>query len=274
MNNSETERLKKQIDQLKSTIDLLNKNLKESESLKSNFISNIMNEVYNPFSSILSMSENIIDLKDENINKAPDMAKIIYREAAQLDFHLQNIFSAATIEAGLETIENTNFNINEILISLHKKFALEIKNKNLIIKTNLKDNSEFVIYSDKQKLCLILTNLFSNSIKHSPENGQIEFYVILETEILKIQIKDQGEGIPTEKSKEIFDRFKRLDNTINSVSGGYGLGLSIVNAYVELLDGEIEIDNRKGTLMEISIPLVNSEVENEDEDLFSDEELF
>lgn len=274
MKISETERLKKQIEQLKSTIDQLNKNLKESESLKSNFISNIMNEVYNPFSSILSMSENIIDLKDENINKAPDLARIIYREAAQLDFHLQNIFSAATIEAGLETIENTNFNLNEILISLNKKFDLEIKNKNLEIHTNLTDNKDFMVYSDKHKLCLILTNLFSNAIKHSPTNGQLEFKMQIEDDNLLVQVKDQGKGIPSEKTKEIFDRFKRLDNTINSVSGGYGLGLSIVNAYLEILDGEIEINSINGTSVEIKIPLGSSKSEDEDEDLFSNEELF
>ena len=274
MELTEIERLKKQVEQLKSTIDLLNKNLKESESLKSNFISNIMNEVYNPFSSILSMSENIIDLKGENINKAPDLARIIYREAAQLDFHLQNIFSAATIEAGLETIEKTNFNLNEILTSLHKKFALDINNKNLNINTNITEKDDFTVYSDKQKLCLILTNLFSNSIKHSPENGQIEFYITQEGEILKIKVNDQGDGIPLEKSKEIFDRFKRLDNTINSVSGGYGLGLSIVNAYLEILDGEIEINNGEGTSIELRIPLVDSNSVDTDEDLFSNEELF
>lgn len=274
MEITEIDRLKKQVEQLKSTIDLLNKNLKESESMKSNFISNIMNEVYNPFSSILSMSENIMELKEKNISKAPDLARIIYREAAQLDFHLQNIFSAATIEAGLETIENTNFNLNEILVSLHKKFALDIKNKNLKINTNLTDNKEFIVYSDKHKLCLILTNLFSNSIKYSPDNGQIDFYVSLESNNIVIKVKDEGEGIPSEKSKEIFDRFKRLDNTVNSVSGGYGLGLSIVNAYLELLKGEIEISNSEGTSVEIIIPLRDSKSENDDEELFSDEELF
>ncbi len=76
-----------------------------------------------------------------------------------------------------------------------------------------------------------------------------------------------------DKASEIFDRFKRLDDTVNSVKGGHGLGLSIVNSYLELLDGEIDINNDMGTRIHLIIPLSKFE-DNEDDDLFSDEELF
>jgi len=270
-------RNQKEIAGLKDTIKDLNDKLKESEALKSNFISNIMNEVYNPFSSILSMAENIISLKEDNLETAKHMAGIIYQEAAQLDFHLQNIFTAATIEAGLESLNLSKVDIEKIVSNILSKLRYHIDSKdiNIVSKFDITDNPTLI--SDVKKLSLILLNIISNSIKNSPEDSEILCSYNQIGSNLNIVIQDSGTGISDSELNNIFDRFKRIDETINSVTGGTGLGLSVVKALTEILGGNINIISEGGTKVMLSIPCdhkVDSGESFEDGALFFDEEVF
>lgn len=277
MNDKELEKKQKEITELHDTITNLNFKLKESESLKSNFISNIMNEVYNPFSSIISMADNIISLEDDSLEKAKSMAEIIYREAAQLDFHLKNIFTAATIEAGLENLENSQVNIMDIHESILREFHFDISNKKIKITTNLTDGKEILFNTDLKKLKLIMFNLLSNALKSSQKFGEININYEFIEDRLNISISDQGKGMSKEELELIFDRFKRIDTTINSVTGGTGLGLSVVKALLEMLNGNIKITSDHGTKVLLCVPnQVINETDNsiEDDAIFFDEEEF
>ncbi|NOY49401.1 MAG: HAMP domain-containing histidine kinase [Chlorobi bacterium] len=272
MTESEIVELKKQIALLKKGNEVLNKKLKASEGLKTHFISNIMNEIYNPFTSILMMSENIINLDKEKLDQAYAMANLIHSEAAKLDFHLKNIFAAAMIEAGLDDVDCKSTDIQKLLDSVIRTFASSLKNKNIKIENTSINRNLAEVNTDKNKISLIFSNLISNAIKFSNDSGIIEVEIKEDNSNLTFTIKDSGPGITDNHKDEIFDRFERLDDTINSITGGNGLGLSIVKAYVELLNGTIEIKNTKGTKITIVIPVCTAE--EADDDLFDDEELF
>lgn len=272
MNDKELIKKKsKQIDDLQNIIIDLNDRLKESESMKSNFISNVMNEVYNPFSSIIYMADNILSLKADKLQKAIPMAEVIYSEAAKIDFHLQNIFTAATIEAGLEAPSKSRVHIGEIYKSVQKTLHFNISSKRLSINSNLVKDSGIEFITDSQKLTLILLNLLSNAIKFSPLDGIIEFNCELIENHLNITISDQGPGISDSDLELVFDRFKRVDDSINSITGGAGLGLSVVKALTEILNGNIKIRNDNGTCVHLVLPQLEI---SEDDELMSDEELF
>jgi signal transduction histidine kinase len=221
------------------------------------------------------MADNILSLDADKMQKAIPMAKIIHREAAQLDFQLQNIFAAASIEAGLEGYETSNVIINDVFSSVLKKFQYDITNKNLQVTSNISDNNIISFITDSKKLNLILLNLLSNSIKHSPEGSSIVCKFNLVDNYLNIIISDDGEGISEENLDMIFNRFSRIDTTINSVTGGTGLGLSVVKALIELLNGNMNIVSEQGTKVSITLPVSNADDDNfEDDEILFDEELF
>lgn len=257
----EVEKAKKEIDSLHNQLFVVNKKLEESESMKSHFISNVTNEIMNPFASIIALSENILSVKKENWKKVISMVSLIYSEAYNLDFQLRNIFVAAKIEAGEIYPQISNVEIKQIVNSVSQSFKYIIKKKKLKIEISFDDaysgeDNMFYFKTDPEKLKLILSNLMSNAVNFSHDEGKIIIHSKKEDDKLVILVRDYGTGISEQNQKIIFDRFKRLDSGINSINRGHGLGLSINKALLDTLDGDIKINSQpdKGATFTISIP--------------------
>ena len=252
--------LKKDNEELVKNLYDVNEKLRDSERLKGHFISNITNEIVNPFTSVLALSENIKQLKEGEISKAHHMAELIFDEASHLDFQLKNIFAAALVEAGKDEINYSAIVLNELIDHVSRYFKPMLYKKRIELWVNCTSNpatdQSIVFTSDRDKMELILKNLISNSIKYSPEDSVIEISYSLMSGDLQLEVSDQGKGINPEDQKIIFDRFKQLDEKINSINTGHGLGLSIVQAYADMLGGKVGFNNNieKGTSVMVFIP--------------------
>lgn len=247
----------KKLEKLTAELKEVNKKLTESEALKSHFISNITNEIVNPFTSIVILSKNILSIKKGDWEKVIRMASLIYTEAFNLDFQLKNIFAAAEIEAGELFIDVSNITIDTLIEAVMESFITESQKKKLtfeFIKIG-NDTNEAYFKTDSEKLRLILSNLIENAIKYS-KNNKIIIRREVNERVLTVTVQDFGIGISENNQKIIFDRFKRLDSGINSINRGHGLGLSINKALLDFLNGEIKIESKKnvGTTFTITIP--------------------
>jgi len=273
-----------ELQELNRELRVVNKKLEESESLKSHFISNITNEIINPFTSILGLAKHILSVKKEDWKTVISMVALIHSEAFNLDFQLRNIFVAAKIEAGEIYPEILNVDIKTLIYNVLEAFKFEAKKKSLDI--NFEFNitpsigTTFYFKTDPEKIRLILSNLLSNAIKFSFEKQTIVIKTWLEYTTLKICVEDSGTGLTEDNQKKIFDRFKRLDSGINSINRGHGLGLSINKAILDLLKGDIEIQSEigKGSKFIIAIPEAISDIAGFSTDgnefLFDEEEIF
>jgi len=252
--------LKKENEELVRSLSEVNEKLHDSERLKGHFISNVTNEIVNPFTSVLALAENIKRLKEGDILKAHHMAELIFEEAFHLDFQFKNIFAAALIEAGKEQVKCSAINLNELNNQIIEYFQPLLDKKRIQLLTGFLNESvseePISFTSDREKLDLILKNLISNSIKYSPEDSVIELKYFLNTGELHMEVSDQGKGINPEDRKIIFDRFKQLDEKINSINTGHGLGLSIVQAYAEMLGGKVRLNDNfdRGINVMVFIP--------------------
>jgi signal transduction histidine kinase len=273
-----------ELQELNQELRIVNKKLEESESLKSHFISNITNEIINPFTSILGLAKHILSVKKEDWKTVISMVALIHSEAFNLDFQLRNIFVAAKFEAGEIYPEILNVDIKTLTNNMLEAFKFEAKKKNItlnfIFDIPTKEDDTFYFKTDPEKLKLILSNLLSNALKFSFEKQDIDLRVWLQDARLFISVKDNGSGISEENQKKIFDRFKRLDTGINSLNRGHGLGLSINKAILDLLDGNIDIESEigKGSKFTFSIPESNSDTKSFSTDgnefLFNEDEIF
>jgi signal transduction histidine kinase len=269
---------------LNSELKSVNKKLEDSEALKSHFISNITNEIVNPFASILGLSRNILTAKKEDWKTIISMVSLIHSEAFNLDFQFRNIFVAAKLEAGDLTPEILRVDINSLMEGVLESFRIEAKKKRVILAYEInydsKGDSPLYFKTDPEKLRLIISNLISNAIKFSSAGQAIELNVTMRESKLVIRVKDHGTGISQEDQKIIFDRFRRLDTGINSLNRGHGLGLSVNKALLDMLEGNISIDSEQGKGAEfvISVPEPSSESEgfsyNGTETFFDGGEIF
>lgn len=278
----EKEHYQKQVDELNTTIKELSTKLNESEALKTHFISNISNEMMNPFTSIMAISENILSVDKENWKKVIHMISLMHTEVFNLDFQLKNIFAAAKIEAGEIQPDVSLVNIDQLVQNLIKQFRHESKAKQLkvdYISNNSVSDTVLYFKTDAEKIQLVLSNLLSNAIKFSYCEGKITLTSHKEENSLTIKVKDEGQGISKSNEQIIYDRFKRLDNGINSLNRGHGLGLSIIKAICDILNGKIrfESDLGKGTTFILQIQEsdeASSGVSTDADEIFFKEDVF
>jgi signal transduction histidine kinase len=248
----------KQLQEINEELKVANVKLNESEALKSHFLSNVTNEMVNPFASILGLSKSIMEIKDTD--RAKSMAQLIYNEAFNLDFQLKNIFAAAKVEAGQTNVEINNVDINGVINSVIDTYKHKTEQKNLTVNFEYHVSEEvgdnFVFPTDAKMFKLIISNILSNGIKFSNNLSNIEIKTAVVDEELFVSIRDYGEGISHENLERIFDRFEKGNDEINSVNEGYGLGLSITKSYLDILGGRIDLSSEEGmgTLIIISIP--------------------
>jgi len=269
---------------LTEELKIVNKKLEESEALKSHFISNITNEIINPFTSILGLSRNILAVKKENWKKVISMVALIHSEAFNLDFQLRNIFLAAKIEAGEIYPEILNVDLKNLVKSIIDAFRIESKKKNINMEFQFEIKPDkgniFFFKTDPEKIKLALANLISNAIKFSYDDNKIIIRLWKTGDIVHMMVQDFGTGISEANQKIIFDRFKRLDSGINSLNRGHGLGLSINKAVIDLLQGKIDIKSEinKGAAFTLSIPEAKTNIAGFSADgnefLFDEEEVF
>jgi len=263
----------------------VSRKLSESESLKSHFISNISNEIVNPFTSILGLSKAILSVEKNDWKKVVSMVALIHSEAFNLDFQLKNIFVAAKIEAGEVAPNITKVNIRSLLQNVIESF--NIVSRKMGIHIDLQYNVDYgfgknlYFKTDSEKLKLIMSNLINNALKYSYKDSKVIIKISIEDDILHISVQDFGTGISEKNQKIIFERFKRLDSGINSINRGHGLGLSITKALLDVLDGDIMIDSKKGegSTFSISLPEAKNIIEGfsgEGNDIFfdDDDEIF
>jgi signal transduction histidine kinase len=271
----------KKLEKITKELKEVNSKLAESEALKSHFISNITNEIVNPFTSIVILSKNILSVKEGDWDKVKRMASLIHSEAFNLDFQLKNIFAAAEIEAGELYMEVSNVKVDLLIEALLESYVPETTKKQLsfdFIREKPEDEN-FVFKIDSEKLKLVLSNLVDNAIKFS-KNNKIIIKRWTENNTLYISVQDFGIGISENNQKIIFDRFKRLDSGINSLNRGHGLGLSINKALLDFLNGDIDIASKKngGTTFTVSIPEATDDAEASSADgnemLFDVDEVF
>jgi len=237
--------------------EALNDKLRQSESHKSNFLSNIKHEINNPLAAIMDLS-NRLEHDHLNQDAAAMAARTIYEKAFALDFQMKNILIAAEIEAGESSMHISCIDVARLIQDLLKSFNHRITVKKL--------QSEFVMpkgeqarrlyfNTDPSKLSCICANLLANAIEFNKEGGAVRIKAAKQNDQLTISVADNGIGISKQDGARIFQRFAQIDTGKKRRQQGYGLGLCITKALAEILGGKVvfSCSSGKGCIFTVSI---------------------
>lgn len=276
LRDNNVERLLKENEELHKKLEKVNDKLVKSEEYKSFFLSLVTNEIINPFTSILGLSKIITQLKDDEIEKARELAGMIYTEAYFLDFQLNNIFIAAHLEAGELNANPAKTDIVSLVENVITDLKIESDKRKIYLINKYDDDDSLKSFQiDPVILKTILLNLVNNAIKASKENGKVIIKTNVKENSLILEVQDFGKGIEKEKIDELFERFNRLDKTINSINTGSGIGLSVVKGLLDILHGQLEVESvpGEGSVFRVLIPGITSTecgFATDDDELFFD----
>ena len=218
--------------------------LRETDSFRKDFIGNLAHELKTPLFNIqgfiLSLLEGGID--DPEINR-----KFLSKAEKNIDRMtslLEDLDSISKIESGAMNIEMETVDIVELSSEIAENLDRKAKDANVQFK--IREEEEFNVLCDPNKIGQVLSNLLVNSINYGVENGKtvVRFYDMGDN--ILIEVADDGIGIDEEDLLRIYERFYRVDKSRSRHAGGSGLGLSIVKHIVEAHGGNLHVRSTLG----------------------------
>jgi signal transduction histidine kinase len=170
---------------------------------------------------------------------------------------MQNIISAlltlGQAEAGSMKVSKKTVNLSAVLGEIVELYQPSAEERKLILLGSIAPGLR--IEADRQLLARIFSNLLDNELKYVPSGGKILLTALARGNWIDIVVEDDGPGIPPEMRDKIFERFTRLDPS-RTLSGGAGLGLSLVKAFAQLLQGDVKVEQSSlgGAAFIVSLP--------------------
>ena len=212
---------------------------------KSQFLANMSHEIRTPINGIIGLYH--VLLKTELSYKQKDFLKNIGNSANSLLRIINDILDFSKIEAGKLTIDRTTFNLKKTVSNVIESVKFIVENKNIKIHLEYEKNLKDYFYGDSLRISQVLTNLLGNAVKFTSDYGDIYVTIIkVQNEKLRFTVKDTGIGLSQKEKKRLFSSFSQADSSTTRKYGGTGLGLAISKQLVELMDGEIWVESKKG----------------------------
>ena len=230
--------------------------LQQLETIRQDFVANVSHEFKTPLTSIRGYAETL--LTDEAKKKQREkFLKKIEKQTIHLENLVTDLLQLSRIERK-ETEDLSKMNPVPVIKKVLSEYTILATDKNLTLHQEIpRFEKKIKIKANEQLLQTILSNLLSNAIQYNRPQGEIWFRLQVTETYLRLEIEDNGMGIPEDQLERIFERFYRVEDARYLFPEGSGLGLSIVKHSVELLSGKIGVQSKEeqGSLFWLEIPL-------------------
>jgi signal transduction histidine kinase len=212
---------------------------------------NVAHDLRSPLARIRGIAEMSL-LGDKSIDDYRDMAVNTIEECDTLIDMINTMLDITEAEAGVKEIKREEVDLVSLISEACDLFRPIAEEKRIDLKTILPEVLNWK--SDKKKLQRIVSNMLENAIKYTPETGTVTVSALGRNGEIRIDIQDTGMGISETDLPHIFDRFYRCDRSRSN--GGVGLGLSLVKAYTESLNGTIHVKStpNHGSIFSLRFP--------------------
>ena len=233
----------------------------KANEAKSKFLFNMSHDIRTPMNAILGFAD-LLKKHGEDAEKRERYVENIQISGKYLLDLINNVLEMAKIESGKLFMDEQNMNLHEFSRAMDLIFHDACKNKGLQMKLDV-DVQHPNVFADKTKCGEIVMNLVSNSVKYTPNGGQIHVKIREFTSQREgwmncnIVVEDNGIGMSKEFLKNVFESFARERTFTENKIVGTGLGMGIVKHLVDAMDGSIRIESeiKKGTKVFVVLPM-------------------
>ena len=219
------------------------KHIEELSRQKDEFISVASHELKTSVTSIKGYTQVLqARFSQEGNTKAVDLLSRMDLQINKLTHLISDLLDATKIEGGKLHYHEAFFDFNELVVEITEEMQQVSQKAKIIIKLALTTK----IYGDRNRIGQVITNLISNAIKYSPDNGEIILTTFKAKNTIRLCVQDFGIGILKEKQDKVFDRFYRVSGNKESTFPGMGLGLFISSEIIKRHNGKITLKSTKG----------------------------
>ena len=248
----------------------------QASKAKTSFLSSMSHEIRTPMNAIIGLNAIALNAP-ELTDKTRDYLEKIGSSANHLLSLINDILDMSRIESGKTVLKNEDFSFSKLLEQINTIFGAQCADKGLDYNCRIIGSVDAHYIGDNMKLRQVLINILGNAVKFTPEGGSVALTVERTAHFdsrstLRFTVSDTGIGMSPEYLPKLFDTFSQEDSSATNRYGSSGLGMAITKNFVELMNGNIEVQSEKGkgTTFIVTVTLMDSaysESDPEDHDM-------
>lgn len=247
--NTMSNKLETTIKQLQKSNIELEKDIEEKskiDDMRKQFISDVSHELKTPIALIQGYAEGLIENVSTDEESRRFYAEVILDETNKMDRLVKQLLELMKLEYGKKEFNNEKFDINELINEVIRKCEVMLQKNN--IQVEFESKKPIYVWADEFYIEQVVTNYFTNAIKHTEEignNKKIKITVKQLNDKMRITVFNTGKTIPEEDLTRIWGRFYKVDSSRNRQDGGTGIGLALVKAIMNNYQNEYGVNNKK-----------------------------
>ncbi len=219
----------REVEQLSETLNYATNELSQVDQMRKDLIANVSHDLRTPLTLITGYGEVMRDIPGEN---TAENIQVIIDEATRLSSLVSDLIDISKIEAGTMKLEATCFCLTKTINDMFGRYNKLKEQDGYVFEFD--HDQDVYVYADQLKISQVVYNLVNNAVNYSGDSKTIKVKQICLDDKVRIEVIDNGPGIPPEKLKNIWDRYYKVDKSHRSAKIGTGLGLSIVKTVLKL----------------------------------------
>jgi signal transduction histidine kinase len=245
---------KDEVGRLAAAFNRMAADLAEVDRMRRDLVANVSHELRTPISALQAVLENLVD---EVESPDPVVLRRMLGQVERLGGLVNQLLDLSRLESGAIPLRSRTFSVADLLKTAADETRLLARGRDGVVVEVSVEPPDLEVYGDPERVHQVVANLLENAIAHSPPGGGVRLEASRNGGVARIEVRDEGPGIPSDEAARVFERFYRSDSARSSREGSSGLGLAIARWIVDLHGGDIRVDTTysNGCNMVVELPL-------------------
>jgi signal transduction histidine kinase len=227
-----------EVGELARAFNVMAAELAEADRMRRDLVANVSHELRTPIGALRAKLENLVDGVEPVERKR---LEAMLAQTERLGSLVEQLLDLSKLESGVVPLEQSDFGAAILVGRVVEEWRSQAEVRDVRLESRVEPPG-LVLHGDEERLHQALANLVANAIRHSPRGGRVLLRAGTRNGLARLEVLDEGPGIPAGDAERVFERFYRSDQARASGEGGSGLGLSIARWIVDLHGGTIRVE--------------------------------